>query len=208
MVTGGRPIGSLSEDKKFVLDQIEKVRPLIKDGKVDISQLWDQKIDLNKDLSKLYALPGKSTQKSAKNLSKKVTQAINDTIKDYGETNPSFYKPFKDADQAFGVISRSNLLQGWAEKSLKFTPVSAGLVHLIGIPGLTEAATYAASAALPYQAGKVMYRVSKSPALTKIYRNIINSALKEDSVAFNKYMKDLDERLVEQEAKDRYEFID
>lgn len=204
-VTRGRPTANLSAPEKFVIDQVGKVKNLIHDGKINIDQAWAQKRSLNKELSSLYKeVPARNEQKSVKDLSKQINGYINQTIEQYGKKNPKFYKPFKDADQAYGTLAKSNFISGWIENNVVQNPVTMGLLHLVG-GGI---GTTVASFAVPYQAAKLGYRIAKSPTLAKIYGNTVKAAVKEDAKLFNKYLKELDNHLQEIESEDQYEFID
>lgn len=213
----GRPAANLSPSEKFVVDEVEGVERLITEGKIDVRSLLAQKRGLNERLEKaIYDSPGKQTRRGAKQLTPQITRALNETIAQYGEKNPGFYKPFKDADVAYGAIAQSRLLTRFAERYITKSPVTPGMLELLGLGGIgTKAAIggmkvipQAAGAALAYQGGKVAYRIYKSPALRKIYTDMLAAATKEDALLFNKYLNKLDDSLQEEESKDRYRFID
>jgi hypothetical protein len=203
-ITKKRPKENLSPPEKFVIDQTDKIRNLIKDGEINIEQAISQKKSLYKELGTLYKnVPKLSEQKNVKNLAKQIGSFINDSIGQYGKTNPQFYKPYKNADDAFGTLAKSNFLSQWVENNVIQHPVTSGLIHLFGpVSGAT------ATAILPYQAVKLSYRIAKSPTLAKIYAKTTKAAIKEDAITFNKYLKELDNALQKEENNDRYEFID
>ncbi len=207
-VTKGRPATNLSPPEKFVLDQVNKVKNLVTDGKIDIEQAWAQKRSLNQELASLYKeVPGKKEQKTVKNLSKQLNGYINQSIRDYGKRNPEFYKPYKEAEEAFGTLAQSNFVSRWVDKNVVQSPVTIGLMHMVGgnIGGLASGTV---GSILPYQAAKLGYRIAKSPTLAKIYGNTLKSAVKEDAKSFNKYLKELDAGLQKEESTDMFEFLD
>src|SRR5271170_363484 len=206
-LTKDRPRGNLSAPEKFVVDQVDKVKNLIKDGEISVEKAIAQKRSLNKELATLYKeVPGKKEQRSVKDLAKQINGYLNSAIEDYGKKNPRFYGPYKKANEAFGTLASSNWVSSWIENNIVQHPVTTGLMHVL-MPVGTATAT-ATSLMAPYQAAKISYRIAKSPTLAKIYAKIVNSAVKEDSKVFNKYLKQLDEKLQEEENEDRYEFID
>jgi hypothetical protein len=208
-VTKGRPSGNLAASEKFVVDAIEKVEKLGSRGKISVEQAIAQKRSLNEELQKLYQVaPSKKDQLRTRQLAKQINGHLNEVIEDYGKTNPSFLKPYKEANEAFGTMARSKFMTQWAEKNIAKTPVTHGLMHIILGPAGISAATAAGGAIVPYQAARLTYRIAKSPALSKIYGNMIKSAVKEDSVNFNKYLKELDSNLQEEENKEFWEFLD
>lgn len=207
-ITKGRPYGNLSPPEKFVVDQAEKIRKLITNGEIDVEQAIAQKRSLHKELATLYKeVPRKGDQKNVKDLAKRLSGFLNDTIDNYGKTNKEFYKPYKEADKAYGTLAKSNFVSNWIENNVVSSPLTHGLLHVVGGPigGITAGT---AGAALLYQPAKLVYRISQSKTLTKIYAKTVAAAANEDKVAFNKYLKQLDSAIQEDELKDRYEFVD
>lgn len=203
-ITKGRPRENLSPPEKFVIDQADKIKNLIINGKIDIEQAIAQKRSLNKELSTLYKeVPKHSDQKTVKNMAKQLNGYLNEVIEIYGKKNPKFYGPYKNADQAFGTLAKSNFISHWIDQNVVQHPVTQGLFHLFA-----PAAKATAIAALPYQAAKLTYRIANSKTLAKIYGKTLNAAIKEDSVAFNKYLKELDQAVQEDENEDKFEFVD
>lgn len=203
-ITKGRPIENLSAPELFVIKQIDRVKNLISDGKINVEQAIAQKRSLNQDLSSLYKeVPSGKEQAKVKNLAKQLNGYLNQTIEEYGKKNPQFYSKYKEADQAFATLAKSNFVGNWVQNNISQSPLTHGLMHLF-VP-VSQAA---GKVVLPYYATKLMYQISKSPTLRKIYTNTLNAALKEDSKAFGSYFKQLDDAFQAEEAKERFEFID
>ncbi len=207
-ITKGRPLENLSPPEKFVIDQSGKIKNLIQNGEINVEQAIAQKKSLYKELGTLYKeVPKHTEQKTVKNLAKKLGSYINQTVEEYGKKNPKFYKDYKKADEAFGTLAQSNFLTNWIGNNIVQHPLTTGLLHIFGAPIGAIAGT-ATGAIVPYQAAKLGYRISKSPTLAKIYANTVKAAVKEDAKAFNKYLKDLDNELQEEESEDKFEFVD
>lgn len=203
-ITKFRPEKNLSTAEKYVVGQADKVLDLIHSGEINVAQAWAQKRTLNEELGSLYKeIPGRKEQKKVKNLAKLITGQINSTIKEYGKKNSAFYENFKNADEAFGTLARSNIFSNWVKDNVVHNPVTVGLMHLF-----SPIATGVSVAAIPYQASKLLYRINKSPTLRKIYGEAMKAASKEDAKVFNKYLKELDEKVQEEENEDRYHFVD
>lgn len=202
-ISKDRPLENLSPSEKFVTNQISKIRNLTAYGELNIAQAWAQKRSLNQELSTLYKeVPKIGDQKKVKGLAKQLNSYLNEAIKEYGKENPEFYKPFKEADEAFGTLARSNFVGNWIDSNIVHSPVTIGLMHLF------TPVTMAGSAFPVYYGAKLTYRIAKSPTLRKIYGNTLKAAAKEDAKSFNKYFKELDDALQEEESEDKYEFID
>lgn len=204
-VRKGRPVSNLAPSERFVIDEIEKIKNLTSSGSINIEKAWAQKRSLNENLTKhVYETADKGASKRAKNLAKVLNRDLNEVLKDYGHTNPEFYKDFRAADEGFGVLARSNFASRFIEKNIKSPLVTHGLLHLFG----SAVGRAVSGAVVPYQGFKLGYRISKSKTLRNIYNKTLQSAVKEDAIAFNKYLNELDEAIQEDEAQDRYSFID
>lgn len=207
-ITKGRPLENLAPPEKFVVDQISKSKNLIKNGQINVEQAIAQKRSLYKELTTLYKeVPKIAEQKNVKNLAKQIGNYLNKTVEEYGKKNPKFYKDYKDADQAFGTLAQSNFLSNWIDNNVVQHPLTTGLLHLLGVP-FASIGGAASGAIVPYYGIKLGNRIMKSPVLRKIYGNTLKAAAKEDARSFNKYLKQLDDGLQEEELQDRFEFID
>jgi hypothetical protein len=203
-ITKARPVENLADSEKFVLNSIDKTRSLIKDGKINIGQAWAQKRSFNEELTKkLYEIPGKEGQHRARKLAKQVNHWLNNVIENYGEKNPEFYKPYKNAEEGFGTIAQSNFISRFIENNLKYSPLTAGLLHIFGAP----IGAAAAKSVIPYQVGKIGYRIWNSPTLRNHYLNAVKAASKENISIFTKELKKLDEKLQEEENVPKYRFL-
>jgi hypothetical protein len=216
-ITKGRPRTNLSAPETFVMRQIDNVNNLIQNGQIVVQQGVAQKRSLNQELSNLYQVTPKGTeQKAIKSLAKQINGYLNQTIEDYGKTNPGFIVPYKNADKAFGTLAQSNFVTHWIQENVTHNPITHGLLHLFG-PVQTALAGTAASVGAPiatgatlagYQAVKLLYRINNSPVLRKIYGTALKEAATENAGAFNRSLKQLDEKLQEEESQDKYRFID
>jgi len=152
----------------------------------------------------LFDIPKKSDQARARKLAKGILHEVDNTLKLTAKQDPTFYKDLKSADKAFGVIAESNFISNWVEKHAKYTPVTHGFVELF--KGLTGSSV--GTAFLPYQVGKILYRISKSPVLAKHYAKTLGAAAAQDSVVMNKHLRDLDKEYQKQEKKDKFILVE
>lgn len=197
--------GTLAPSEKFVVDEIDSILPKIKQGKITPEEAWATKRSINEKLSKvLFDIPKKADQARARKLTQNILEDLDDVLKETAKQNPKFYKDLKRADKAFGTIAKSNLVSNFIEKNLKYNPVTHGLIQALnGAIGSS-----AAAAILPYEAGKIIYRISKSPELAKHYGKILSSASKEDAIIMNRELKKLDQGLKKEEKKDKFILLD
>jgi len=204
-ITKGRPIQNLSSGEKFVIDQIEDVKRLIQNGQIPIEQAWAQKQTIGKNLNKLWDITKDyDATKAAKRQAMQVYGALDDTIKQYGKVrNKPFLDKYQNANEAFSAIVDSEWIKKAGQFMANYLPASKGLSTLLGI-GLE----IGSGATLAYPAIKVMQRITQSPTLRKLYLANTKAAAKENSIAFNRTLRALDEKLQEEEAKDQFEFVE
>jgi hypothetical protein len=204
-ISAGRPISSLAPSEKFVVDEVDNVLGLVKNGRMDVNTAWASKRSLNEKLEKvLFDTPEKRAQARARKTASQIQHELSQTLDTYGHLNPQFGKPFRSAEEAFGTIAQSNVVSKFVENNLKYSPVTSGLIHLFHGP----IGGAAAQAAAPYQVAKLTYRIAKSPTLAKYYGKVLQAAASEDAAIFNRELERLDKALQKEEGKDRYELID
>jgi hypothetical protein len=197
--------GTLAPSEKFVIDEADTILSKIKNNKITPEELWATKRSLNEKLSRvLFDIPKKADQARARKLAQGVLGDLDMTLRQTAKQDPKFYKELKAADKAFGTIAKSNLVSNFIEKNLKYTPLTHGLMSAFqGSLGSTGA-----TAILPYEVGKILYRISHSKELAKHYRNVLAASAKEDSIVMNRELEILDKKLKQQEKKSTYRFVD
>lgn len=200
--------GTQAPSEKFIIDESQAILNKIQNGKINPEELWASKRSLNEKLADiLYKNPTKQSQARARKLSTVILDEIDKGLKETAKQDPKFYKQLKSADNAFGTIAKSNVIANYIDKNLKYNPLSSGLIYAfkdIG-SGLGGAAS---TALIPYQVGKVMYRMANSKELTKHYINVLKAASAENAVLMNKELRILDKKLQKEESKDKFELID
>lgn len=197
--------GTIAPSEKFIIDEVDAILPKIVEGKISPEELWAVKRSLNEKLSKvLYDIPEKATQQRARKLASGIQHELADTLKETAKQDPKFYKDLRSVDQAFGIIAKSNLVSKFIENNMKYNPVTHGLMQMFQ----SSVGSVGATAAIPYQAGKILYRISKSPILAKHYGKVLSSAAIEDAAVMNREMKKLDQEMNKEEKKDRFILVD
>lgn len=193
-ITKGRPRSALSTAENFVIDKIDKVRSLEKNGRLDVNQAVAQKRSLHDDLSNLYPQFGQAGSKTVKNQAKRVTKSLNDAIDEYGASNPEYLKNLRAGDEIYGTLARADGINNWIKQTFPHSPWSrAGL--LFGERTLG-------------QVPRMIYKAWESPEIRRLYVAAIGKAAAEDSKEFAKIMNELDKKLIEEESKDKWEFVD
>lgn len=197
--------GTQAPSEKFVIDEIDAVLSKIKGGKITPEEAWAAKRSLNEKLAKvLFEMPQKGTQVRARALATQISHELDDALKLTQKQDPKFYKDLKAWNKAYGTMAESNVVSRWVENNLKYSPVTAGLLHAFGSP----IGTSTAGAIVPYQIGKVIYRMATSPKLAQHYAKTMALAGVQDARAFNKQLKILDQEIQKEEKKDRFILVD
>lgn len=197
--------GTLAKSEEFVAKEVDAVLGKIKNGKISPEEAWASKRSLNEKLSDLlFSIPKKADQQRARQLAKGILHELDNTLSLTAKQDPSFYKNLKAANKAYGTIAESNLVSKFIENNMKYNPLTHGLINVFqGSIG-----SYLAPGALPYAAGKIMYRIAKSPELAKHYGRVLRSSAMEDAAVMNREMRILDKKLHREQSKSRYEIID
>lgn len=197
--------GTQAPSEKFIIDEVDAVLQKVKNGQISPEEAWAAKRSLNEKLSKvLFEIPQKGTQQRARKLATQISHELDDALKFTQKQDPKFYKELSAWNRAYGTMAESNLVTKWIENNLKYSPLTVGLTHLIGNPISAKASALIA----PYEIGKVLYRMSRSPKLAKHYASTMAAASAENVVAFNRQLKILDKELQNDEKHDRFTLIE
>ncbi|MEK6883358.1 MAG: hypothetical protein AABY22_27265 [Nanoarchaeota archaeon] len=128
----------------------------------------------------------KATRKQLRGYMKRLSGITNESLKEYGEKNPEFWKLQKSADNAFATKAESEWVSRSLEKVLKgkiypnlekILPVA---LHFAGkaLPALGSLKTAAATPL--YYMSRFAYRYAKSPELRRYYNNLITGAMEDN----------------------------
>ena len=193
-ITRGRPRESLSNAERFVIERIDRVRGLEQNGRLDINQAVAQKRSLNEDLSNLFPEFGQAGTRTVRNQARRVTRSLNDAIDEYGASNPEYLRNLRAGDEIYGTLARADGVNQWIKQNFPHSPWSrSGLLFAENTVG---------------QLPRMIYKAWESPEIRRLYASAIGRATAEDSKEFAKIMDQLDKKLVEDEGKDKWEFVD
>lgn len=193
--------------KKKTLSLIKEIKDKVKNNKIDVDELEEFKRNINEARSGLYEefKIDKVGRKSAKRNLDHVSNLIDDTLKEYGKTNPEWEAFYRPANEVHGAIAQSKRVRNWVGKNAKkigFLPLLAemGLYHYGGAPAAGAAALAGGAAAVGFVGSEIGARIMKSPTLRKHYMNVVNSALREDVVAVHENLKRLDSEMKKEKS--------
>lgn len=188
--------------KKKSLSLIKELKDKVKNNKINVDELEEFKRNINEARSGLYDefKIDKLGRKTAKRNLDHVSKLVDDTLNEYGKTNPEWESFYRPANEVHGAIAESkrarNVIGRVAKKYGMHTILPAlGIGHFGGAPALGGIAATAAAGTAIVGGGEILAKFAKSPTLQKHYMNLVNSALKEDVVAVHENLKKLKKEL-------------
>ena len=200
-VLNGRQIADVAPSEKFVVDEADKILRQISNGTADVSTLQSSLRSLNENLQKaVYDAPNKSVRVRTKKLATQINKDVNNSLREYGKHNPEWWKEYSEANNAFGVVQKSNFITNFIEKNIRGNMVSHGLLHLLGI-GAT-----AATGVAPYLGVKLAYQIANSKTLRNHYGKVISAAASEDAPVMNRELDKLDREISKENEKSKNKF--
>jgi hypothetical protein len=201
----GRQPRDLAPSETFALDQADTILRQIQNGQANVGTLRSSLRSLNENLQRaVYEAPDQGARVRARSLATNINRHVNETLEDYGRTNPEWWNTFRGAQEAHGTMMQSNFVSRFIENNIVGHPMTHGLMHALGV-GIEGAF----SALLPYQAIKIGYRIWNSPVLRRHYTRLVSSAASENAPVMNREIKKLDTLLQkEDEKKPKYRILD
>jgi hypothetical protein len=190
--------GGSSPTTTHALTKIDEILKKVANGKIPVDEL----VAFRKNINKLiengggfdFTTSSGTRQGSIYNLNQ-VKDKVIDTLDQYGKINPAFGVPYKQANEAYSVYHTSNAASRWLQS--KFgnfikSPVFHGLFGTV--------AKGAAAAAVPWQAGKIVYRVMNSPVLSELYGNVLKATINNDTAAAAQNLQRLKKEMANEEV--------
>lgn len=188
--------------KKKSLSLIKEIKDKVKNNKINVDELEEFKRNINEARSGLYDefKADKLGRKTAKRNLDHVSKLVDNTLNEYGKTNPEWESFYRPANEVHGAIAQShrarNLIGKVAKKyGLHAILPALGIGRYAGAAAIPAAVKTAAAGAAIVGGGEIIARFAKSPTLQKHYMNLVNSALKEDVVAVHENLKKLKKEL-------------
>lgn len=203
-ITRGRPHGNLSPPERFVVNQAENVLNLIQNGRIPVDQAWAQLRTINQELQGVLPDISRQQRRGIRTQAARINGALNETLENYGRTNPGFAQNFHPAQEATATLHQSQWIGNWIRNNIVSPVQTEGLLQALGVPIAQTTSKIVA----PYKAAQLIYRISRSPTLRNLYLRTLNSASQENISTFTRHLNELDKKTQEDEDKDKWEFID
>jgi len=182
-------------------ETLKILKPVVKSisvgNKIPVKKVWDLKKDMNAWLGN-YKTPKQSIP-----FVERTSGILNESLRDYGKTNPEFLQNYSLGDQLHGALSNQSILNRFARANPSLdTAIKHPLTKILlyGAPKIAGLGSLAKPSTLPAVGAALgareIYRMAnvmaKSPEARKIYTKAINDALKQDIKAFMTDAKRLD----------------
>lgn len=188
--------GTLAPSEEVVRKETELLLNKIKDGELSFDEAVASRRSLNEKMNKaLYDTPKKEDKERARKLFGGIKNELSNFIGQSQEKYPEFYKAQKMANESFATIQQAKRMERFFEKhhdtlSKYGIPAAVFKVFTEGFPFAAKATAVGSIGTGVYKAIQVAEEIRKSPALRKYYFDVFNSALKEDSGALIRNMKE------------------
>lgn len=188
--------------KKKSLSLIKEIKDKVKNNKINVDELEEFKRNINEARSGLYDefKADKLGRKTAKRNLDHVSKLVDDTLNEYGKTNPEWESFYRPANEVHGAIAQSKRVRNFIGKVGKkygmHTILPAlGIGHFGGSSAIASLVSAAAAGTAIVGGGELIAKFAKSLTLQKHYMNLVNSALKEDVIAVHENLKKLKKEL-------------
>lgn len=210
--------GTLAPSEQAVVSDIDEALKHFNGNNIKVENLWGITRSLNeKKQDVLRSAASKQGRERARSLYDGLIRNFNRELSTYGKSNPEFGKPFKDAQEAYATMAKSEFLTNWAKNNLSYIPDNKWLPYIFGGTvgaGIGKATsgisgTSAAAPVAAYQAGKFLYKIQRSPTLRKYYLEALSAAAREDAPLFNKAVEKMD-KIIDREdsSKPSYSLLE
>lgn len=185
--------GDLSQDLKKKVSGLkpyfERGKTSVKKGKIPVRRIVNLTQDINKHFYK--GTPTAAFNDAFEFLKDGSWKFLNN----YGKTNPTFIKNFKDSTDIFRGLYQSNSINGFLHNTIGNMPyvASRGLIGGLLGGGRGGAAIGGLGAAMGATAGKrFIDLMTSNPTVQKLYGKLIGSAAAQNTKQATKYIKALD----------------
>lgn len=198
-VLQGRQPADLAPSEAFVIDEADTILRQIQNGQISVPTLRAALRSLNERLQQaVFQAPNRATRTRARALATEINQASNQTLAQYGQTNPEWWRAFSSAQNAFGTMQQSNFISRFIQNNVTGNAATHGLLQALGV------SSAAATGIVPYMASKIIYQISHDPTLARHYARIVASASAENAPLMNKEIKKLDQELEKKSSKSKF----
>lgn len=179
----------------FVQKPLKELKNTILDGRMKVEDAVAAKKKINELRGHLFEdVKSKEGRKYARTKINDIAKFLDESLETYGKENPSFYKPYKEANEAFAGYQQSRKAGRWVNEMIEDKVGKGGkfiLKHLFA------PASYSGMAGL--KAGELATRVLKNATTRKYYTNLMKDAVKENQKGFLKNLGNLEKALREEE---------
>ncbi len=167
-------------------------------GSIPVKELTDAKVKINQNRGKF------GFTKDDRKLYNDIAHAVDESLSQYGQRNPAFYKAHKAADAMHSVIAEGSKYTNQLIRHIK-SPLKSAVGAVIGYAAPVKTGIAAATAFSAAKSYEVFSRIQKNPDLRKLYtqmmlessRNNIPTAIKALHKLDEKYLKEYPEEDVD-----------
>lgn len=195
--------------KSRAMQGMQDLAGQVQNNRMSLRSLMDARDHVNEWISEAggWDVPGPVRDATVANLNEFKTQVIDTINEQLNSRFPEAADLYRTGYEAAAVTHRSNAISNFIERHFGRKVASAGAKVLFpavagGAAVLPKTVGTAALAYPVYKAGQVLYRVGKSPTLSRYYQSVLHNAAIGNAPAMIKSMDLLDKELAKQEKKE------
>jgi hypothetical protein len=190
-------LGTNTPTKAPVLADINAARQNIRNGQISIEDLENLKRDINTNRSTRVYEPevrGRPARRELRRNYDRLSHAIDETVNEYGQTNPDYLATYREANLAHSGILASENARNFIRSVFRRSPASPMVAAAVNhaYPGALMKGAIGATLLPPALRGyQFAYRLTTNPALRRNYTHLMEAAIREDAKAVLKYSTEL-----------------
>ena len=203
-------IGGVAPSDRPALQVIAEFRARIDPNNpmIDPRELLAMNRNINEVRANIGAfdVPAHARPRASRHLNE-VHNALNDTIRQYGQRNQQFANLWQRGNEAYAVWAQSNAISNFVQRyyTKPFFSDATKMLFFSGVGQTTKnfpaSLTSAAAVAAPYQAIKMLYRVSQSAELRRYYAGVMAASAAGNVGLMKQNLEKLDKALERQDIK-------
>ena len=189
-------LGLETPSQKAVLKPLNELRGKISGGRLGVEEAVAAKRSLNEIREQLFdEVKGRAARRGAKTKLNDISKYLDESLEKYGQKNPEFYVPYKEANEAFSGFQQSKKVGDYIKRAIPYAKL--GQIGTLAFEALFRPsllpATLGGYGAL--KTGELLARMFKNPTLRKYYFGLLKSAASENKAAVLKNIRGIDKEI-------------
>lgn len=199
--------GIETPSQRFITKPLEEIQSVIHNGEMRVEDAIAAKRKINELRSSLFdEVKGKNARKFARTKINDVAKYLDEALENYGKENPTFYKHYKAANEAYGGFQQSKRVGRWINRAIPLGKM--GKTGLLILESLFKPTTlpYTVGGFTAIKSGELLTRMFKNPTLRRYYSGLMKSAINENKTGLIRNLRGI-EKEMQKNPEDWEEFL-